>query len=203
MTEFVQIAMFSGLTRKRKWLLRMALAAGILIIALATAAISYPQTFLCLDSGPAKADVIIVLGGSAEDRPAYAAKLFQEQDAPKILVSGAGDDVIYRHILIASGVPRSAIQLEPNSRSTVENAQYCAPSLRKEHVQSAIIVTSWYHSRRALKCFEHYMPEIKFYSRPTYFALKHADWTKKMIRRIFLEYLKLPGYWVHYGVCPF
>ena len=36
--------------------------------------------------------------------------------------------------------------------------------------QRVIIVTSWYHSRRALACFEHYAPDMKFYSRPSYFG---------------------------------
>jgi len=192
-----------GLIRKRKCFLRMAQAAGILIIAFAIVAIFFPRVFLCVDSGPAKADIIIVLGGGAEDRPQYAAKLFKEHAAPKVLVSGAGDDEIYRWILVRDGVPRSAIQLESKSRTTRENAQFCAPLLRREGVQDAIIVTSWYHSRRALRCFEHDIPDIKFYSRPTYYGIKQADWSRIMIRRIFLEYLKLPGYWVRYGVCPF
>ncbi len=189
--------------RKRKIFLRLALAAGILIIAFAIVAAFFPRVFLCVDSGPAKADIIIVLGGGAEDRPQYAAKLFKEHVAPKVLVSGAGDDEIYRFILVADGVPRSAIQLESESRTTRENAQFCAPLLRRERVQSAVIVTSWYHSRRALRCFEHYIPGIKFYSRPDYYAVKRVGWSRTMIRRIFMEYLKLPGYWVRYGVCPF
>ncbi len=195
--------MFPGVTRKRTWFLRMALAAGITIIALAVVAIFFPKIFLCVDSGPVKADIIIVLGGGAEDRPDFAAKLFHDHAAAKILVSGAGDDEIYRSILVKEGVPRGAIQMEPKSRTTRENAEFCAPLLRREQVQNAIIVTSWYHSRRALRSFEHYIPDIKFYSRPTYFAVKRANWSRMMIRRIFLEYLKLPGYWVRYGVCPF
>jgi len=71
-------------------------------------------------------------------------------------------------------------------------------------VKRVILVTSWYHSRRALATFEHYAPEIKFYSRPSYFAFARADWPRKgLSKRIYLEYAKLPGYWVRYGVWPF
>jgi uncharacterized SAM-binding protein YcdF (DUF218 family) len=42
--------------------------------------------------------------------------------------------------------------------------------LRQMGAKRVIIVTSWYHSRRALACFEHYAPDIKFYSRPSYFG---------------------------------
>jgi uncharacterized SAM-binding protein YcdF (DUF218 family) len=76
--------------------------------------------------------------------------------------------------------------------------------LRAEKVRRVIIVTSWYHSRRALKCFEHFAPEIKFYSRPSYFAFAREDWTRLGIsKRMRLEFLKLPGYWIRYGVNPF
>jgi len=67
-----------------------------------------------------------------------------------------------------------------------------------------ILVTSWYHSRRVLASFEHYAPEIQFYSRPSYFAFARADWPhKKVEHRVYLEYPKLAGYWLRYGVRPF
>jgi uncharacterized SAM-binding protein YcdF (DUF218 family) len=66
-----------------------------------------------------------------------------------------------------------------------------------------IIVTSWYHSRRALHCFEHYAPDITFYSRPSYFGFARKDWKYKGIGKfVKSEYLKLIGYWARYGVCP-
>lgn len=197
--------MFCGVNRKRKWILRIALALVILFCVLAIAAIAFPQKFLCVDSGPVKADMIIVLGGGtgSHERPEQAAEFFKQQAAPKVIVSGAGDDEINRRILIQHGVPANVIQLESKSETTAQNAQFTIKLLRAEKIHSAIIVTSWYHSRRALETFEHYAPEIKFYSRPSYFALKRADWTHLTTKRIFLEYLKLPGYWIRYGVCPF
>ncbi len=197
--------MFCGVSRKKKWVLRIALAMVIAFCALAIAAIAFPQKFLCVDSGPAKADVIIILGGGtgSHERPGQAAKFFQEHDAPQIIVSGAGDDQINRRILIQNGVPENAIQLESKSETTAQNAQFTIKLLRAEKIHSAIIVTSWYHSRRALETFEHYAPEIKFYSRPSYFAFKRSDWTHAMTKRIYLEFAKLPGYWIRYGVCPF
>jgi uncharacterized SAM-binding protein YcdF (DUF218 family) len=197
--------MFCGVSRKKKWILRIALALIILFCALTIAAIVFPQKFLCVDSGPAKADVIIVLGGGTglHERPEQAAQFFKQNDAPRIIVSGAGDDEINRRILIQNGVPANVIQLEPKSETTAQNAQFTIKILRAEKIRSAIIVTSWYHSRRALDCFEHYAPEIKFYSRPSYFAFQRTDWTRVMTKRIYLEFAKLPGYWIRYGVCPF
>ena len=197
--------MFCGVNRKKKWILRIALALAVLFCALVIAAIAFPQKLLCVDSGPVKADVIIVLGGGtgSHERPEQAAEFFKKNDAPRIIVSGAGDDSINRRILIEQGVLANAIQLESKSETTAQNAQFTIKILRAEKIHSAIIVTSWYHSRRALETFEHYAPEIKFYSRPSYFAFNRVDWTHLMAKRIYLEFLKLPGYWIRYGVCPF
>jgi uncharacterized SAM-binding protein YcdF (DUF218 family) len=162
----------------------------------------FPQAFLCVDSGPVKADMIIVLGGGAHERPEYAAKLFLDHAAPRILISGLGDDEINRRILVRAGVPARDITVENKSKTTRENARFCVPLLRAEKVRSAIIVTSWYHSRRALKTFEHFAPGIKFYSRPSYYQYKHTHWSRDFSRRVYWEYIKLPGYWVGYGVWP-
>jgi len=168
------------------------------------AAYFYPQKFLCVDSGPVHADVMVVLGGESRDRPERALELFREQAAPRILVSGLGDDKIYRRFLTESGVPARLIQIEDQSRTTKENAIDTIQLLHKQNVRRIIIVTSWYHSRRALACFEHYGPEMQFYSRPSYFASRRADWARlKMTHRIYLEYPKLVGYWMCYGVSPF
>jgi uncharacterized SAM-binding protein YcdF (DUF218 family) len=180
------------------------LAATLLLFVLATAAIVFPKAFLCVDNGPAKADVIIVLGGAAWERPEYAAELFKEHAAPEIIVSGAGDNQIARLILLKDGVPPDAIRMESKSRTTSENARYSIEMMRQDKMHSAIIVTSWYHSRRALKCFEHYAPELQFFSWPAMFESTHWQWMhKEEIKRVYLEYLKLPGYWVRYGVSPF
>lgn len=197
--------MFCGVSRRRKWILRIALGLMIFCLALAAAAYCFPQQFLCMDSGAVKADALIVLGGgsSSHERPEAAAKFFREHEASRVFVSGEGDDEINREILMERGVPAKDIQLESHSRTTAENAQFTIKLLRAEHIQSAIIVTSWYHSRRALRTFQHYAPDIKFYSRPCYFEFKRSEWSELLTKRVYLEYAKLPGYWVRYGVCPF
>ena len=187
-----------------KWFFR-AVICGVLLLALAAVtAFFYPEKFLCVDSGRVSADVIVLLGGGSHERPERAAELFKAQAASRLIISGEGDDEINRQLLIQAGVPAGAIQLEGKSRTTRENAEFTIKLLRAEKVRSVIVVTSWYHSRRALKCFEHFAPEIKFYSRPSYFAFAREDWTRLGIsKRMRLEFLKLPGYWIRYGVNPF
>jgi uncharacterized SAM-binding protein YcdF (DUF218 family) len=189
-------------TRKRKWLLRIALALFTAFLLLAAVAILVPQQFLCVDSGPMQASVIVVLGGGQRDRSERAAELFKQRAAPLIIVSGAGDDQIHREILMQAGVPAAVIEVEGKSTTTRENAEFTVELLRAEKIRRVILVTSWYHSRRALKTFEQQAPEMKFYSRPSYFGLGRKDWSRAMAKRIYLEYLKLAGYWIRYGVCP-
>jgi len=185
-------------------LLKVFLLVTALLALVAVAAWFYPEKFLCVDSGPVSADVLVVLGGGVHERPVRAAELFQQHAAPRILLTGAGDDVINLSILLKDGVPRGNIERESDSLTTRENAIFSIKRLRAQHVRSVILVTTWYHARRALKTFEHYAPEIKFYSRPSYYAFDRDDWSKPgNFKRMRLEFLKLPGYWLRYGVNPF
>ncbi len=182
-----------------------ALIVTLLVAVLVGVASYYPEKFLCVDSGKAvTAEVIVILGGGLHERPERAAELFKQGVAPRIIISGAGDDWINRAILLQAGVPASAIELESDSTTTRENAEFTIKRLREQKVQTVILVTSWYHSRRALKTFEHFAPEIQFYSRPSYYAFDRDEWKQKGNgKRMRLEFLKLPGYWIRYGVNPF
>lgn len=202
--------------KRRRIILRLGLSVAGLLILLAAVLWLFPEQILTVDSGPVKADVLVVLGGAGPDRTERAAQLFKAGEAPRILVSGWGDCLANQHLLERDGVPAGDIILECRSRTTRENAKFSIPLLRALNARRVIIVTSWYHSRRALRCFEHYAPATRFYSRPSYYGYvgrtdkenqptartRKAEW--KVVRGYAdSEYLKLLGYWVCYGVCPF
>ena len=147
---------------------RLALAGFFLLVVLATAAFLYPQQVLTIDSGEVKADALVVLGGG-DGRADRGAELYQAGAAPMIVVSGYGDCRQNVQELERLGVPTSAIMAEPAARTTLENAKLSVPLLRAMRARRVILVTSWYHSRRALACFEHVAPDLHFYSRPSYF----------------------------------
>lgn len=187
-----------------KWFFRTVTVCTLLIVTVVALGYFYPEKFLCVDSGKASAEVIVVLGGGLHERPERAAQLYRLHDAPRIIISGAGDNWINRALLIKEGVPARDIQMEGDSTTTRENAEYTIKLLRKENVHSVILVTTWYHSRRALKTFEHYAPDIKFYSRPSYYGFAAEEWSQHGNgRRMRMEFLKLPGYWIWYGINPF
>jgi len=187
----------------KRRLLWISLGAVVALLVAALACYLFPHQILTVDSGPVKADALVVLGG-IPDRAGHAAELFKQGDAPEILVSGNGDCVSNEKLLEQDGVTNAAIILECSSHTTRENAEFSIALLRAQGAKSAIIVTSWYHSRRALSCFRHYAPEIQFYSRPSHYAYARSEWSRAGIwRYIRLEYMKILGYWLRYGICPF
>ena len=176
-------------------------APGALFAVVATAAWFFPRQVLCVDSGEVKADVLVLLGGGGIERPDRAVQLFHAHEASVIICSGFGDCDSNKLELHRNGISDTAISTERLSHNTSENARFCIPLLRALGARRVIIVTTWYHSRRALRCFEHYAPDIQFFSRPAYLGYDAKD--RGAVRRyINLEYPKLLGYWLRYGVCP-
>ncbi len=150
-----------------------------------------------------RADAIVVLGGDGAPRAAVAAALFRSGMAPWVLVSGDGDCLEIREVLVASGVPQKAIRIECSSRNTMENAEFSAAIMRSMEVRRALVVTSWYHSRRALGCFRKAAPVVEFMSVPA--SMNESVWHLAWYgggSRIVLEYLKIGWYLLHYGVAP-
>ena len=192
------------LTLKLKRWQKLALVVGAVFVILALVALSAPEALLRVDSGEVRADALVVLGGRAPERCARAAELFLAGVAPKIIVSGAEDALDNKRVLVNKGVPAAAIEVERNSKTTRQNARFSIPLLRAIGARRVIIVTSWYHSRRGLHCFQHYAPDIQFFSRPAYSDDSRSGWSLRPTGRyVRLEYLKLAGYWACYGVWPF
>lgn len=142
--------------------LALIIAAGLYALALVSA-----ESLLVQREAPAHADIIVVLGGDAPTRSVQAAKLWLEGKAPLILVSGYGDCAITKQSLATRGVDPAAIRMECGSNSTWENARFSQPILIDMRVNSAILVTSWFHSKRAVKLFRAWMPSIQWISIPT------------------------------------
>ena len=197
---------FKVINKKPHWLWRwkgwliLLLVPGLLVFV----GWRFPQELLLVDAGPVKADVIVVLGGGPTVRPERAAVLYRAGESLKILVCGSGDDLANQRMLESNGVPASVIWRESKSHTTFENAKFSIPLLRQMGAKRVIIVTSWYHSRRALATFKHLAPDITFYSRPSYYAYARSEWSSTGLKGyIKMEYLKITGYWLCHGVWPF
>ena len=151
----------------RASVLAAAALAAIAVFVLYLCLVALAEPLLTVRDAFARTDVIVVLGGDGPPRAAKAAELWLAGLAPRILVSGDGDCLYIRDAMIAAGVSRGAITTECRSGSTRENAQLSAPILAGSETASATLVTSWYHSRRALASFERACPRIDWKSNPT------------------------------------
>lgn len=178
------------------WILALslvALAAGVL----------FSKSLLVVETNVKPAQVIIVPGGGGVERPARAVELLRKGSAPRVLLSGAGEDPAMRAKLREERIPDARILLESKSASTKENAEFTAEILRAQKITNAIIVTSWYHSRRALACFQKLAPDIHFQSAPskpnvTSFNIP----TAKDAGYAAMEYLKMVWYAVRWRIFP-
>jgi uncharacterized SAM-binding protein YcdF (DUF218 family) len=178
----------------RCWL--AALAA--LVLALAVALFMFDLQLLCVTSRLKSSDAIVVLGGEPVIRAEHAAHLATNGLAPLVIISGSGDCESNRRVIVRHGVPTNHIELECASRTTQENALLTVKLLRERKCQRVILVTSWFHSRRALGSFRKYAPEIEFISAP---VQRIRPWRYER-GYIMSEYLKTIGYALRYGIWP-
>jgi uncharacterized SAM-binding protein YcdF (DUF218 family) len=94
--------------------------------------------------------------------------------------------------------------METQAMSTYENAVFLKPMMALSHVESALIVTSPFHTRRALATFRKVMPDVDFGIVSASLARwKTPEGERNLNHLAFLEFFKILDYWVIYGISPF
>ena len=160
---------------------------GLLIVAL----VATSGRFLVVNQ-PRRSDVIVVLAGETDRRPARGLELLDQGYAPRLILDVPAEARIYEwsQIEIArkyvEGLPQaSAITVCPiYGRSTRDEAQDVVRCLRGISAHSILLVTSDYHTRRALSIFSRALPAV--YSIAAAFDSsefgvqwwKHREWAK-------------------------
>jgi len=149
--------------------------------------------YLVVNEEPRPSDVIIVLSGGEFQRVEYGVKLLQQGYADKILFSGGSAQVLRRRA-ISQGVTEEQMLLETKSGTTFENALYSANIMREQGFNSAIIVTSPYHTRRVSIIFNEIFKdwEITISPYPYDESISSNWWKDRATAEIVIsEYLKL------------
>jgi hypothetical protein len=186
---------------------RAKLALLALIVGALALLASRSAAFLVVDR-PERADAILVLDGENDRRPERAMELFRQGYAPKVVLNLAAGWRIYG--IPVMDVARQAIQALPPAEaaavslcpitglSTKAEAKQAAACLRKLGARSALIVTSDYHTRRALDVLRREVPDLRFSVAaahdPEQFGTawwKHRQWAK----RTFDEWVRLAWWW--------
>ncbi len=119
------------------------------------------------------ADLIVSLGGSFHcERELVAAELFRQKRGAYVTVSGvpAGKyghtaDSLQR-TMVAAGVPDERVLAMRDNFNTRTEAKTLVQIMRQRGWRRAIIVTSAFHSRRALFTIEREARDLEFYSVP-------------------------------------
>jgi uncharacterized SAM-binding protein YcdF (DUF218 family) len=111
----------------------------------------------------------VVLGRGSElqqDRVQVAAQLWQSQRAPLIFVSGTYDAPLMAGSLAKLGVTPSAIDGEPCSRTTEQNAQFTAALLQPRGIHKIVLVTDPPHMLRSVLTFRSFGFEVIAHPNP-------------------------------------
>ncbi len=161
------------------------------------------------------ADVIVVLSGGGPERAVHGIQLYRQGVAPKICFTGDRpmpelpsftDGQLARDLAVREGVPAEDIYLLKTT-STWEDAQHIAAGVKQHGLHRIVLVTNWYHSRRALAVVRKHLAGAQvevFYSPPPRSArCPDRCWSRdEWILMIVNEWFKIGWYWLKYGISP-
>ena len=144
---------------KRWWIVSVA-------IAMAVIAFAANAGWLLVVDKPEHSDLIVVLAGETDYRPASALKLLRQGYAPRILLDVPasaklfGTDEIALANKYVQELPESAeIAICPiDGLSTKEESHDVERCLKREPASRILLVTSDFHTRRALSIFRREIP---------------------------------------------
>ena len=167
-----------------------------------------------------ESDVILVLMGSVYDRILEAVDLYQESYSGKIILINSyiaakdiiidrglqayGNTLLCKMAAVDMGIPEEdIIVLDGNSRSTQDEAITFREYIKKnEEIDSIIIVTTKFHSRRARQIFVKALSslnrEIEICVRSSKYDMSKVDewWrNREDFEWVVFEYLKLANFY--------
>ncbi len=189
----------------------MALTLSILVLAAIIVWLPWIGTWLAMSPSPQPVDAIVVLG-SDSSRYAHGIELYRQGFAPELWITG-DETMPVGAISFAQqmareiekvGVPRTAIHVLATT-STWEDGREIAALAQARHIHRILVVTSWYHNRRALCVIRQHLGDSGvdvYYDPPLDSAYGPTQWWRSGDRRgvVFSELVKLGGYAVRYGL---
>jgi uncharacterized SAM-binding protein YcdF (DUF218 family) len=154
--------------------------------------------FLVINQSPKSSDVIIVLSGDS-GRVEYGVELYHSGIADKIMFSGGNETGEMIGLAQSLGVPPGAILVDNKSHTTFDNAKNSAEIMKTQGFNTAVMVTSAYHTRRASIMFERFFKgfSVTVCAVPYDQSLSLNWWRSPVTARVVIsEYLKLFYYFL-------
>ncbi|PYV48902.1 MAG: hypothetical protein DMG94_02300 [Acidobacteria bacterium] len=140
----------------------------IVLIALALFLFSTSGHFLIVNR-PQHADAIVVLAGESDRRPALGLQLLQQGYAPRMVLDVPANAKIYDETMLQ--ISQQYVRELPQAQSVIicpiyglstkAESQDVSQCLRTLGIHSILVVTSDYHTRRALSTFRHELPGMQ------------------------------------------
>jgi uncharacterized SAM-binding protein YcdF (DUF218 family) len=176
---------------------------GLVVVAVLTHSLwmAWMGTWLVHADEPFRADVIVVLAGDPYgNRILKGAELAKQGFAPQVMVSGPAGlyDLHECDLAIPFAVRRGYpaawfIPVPHEAHSTDEEALVLAPVLATMHAHRVIVVTSDYHTRRALRILHARWPgmELRMVAARDEYFTPGGWWHNREGRKVFfLEWTK-------------
>jgi uncharacterized SAM-binding protein YcdF (DUF218 family) len=141
----------------------------LFLVALLAALASQAARFLVVNE-PEKSDAIVVLAGDTKVRPVRGLDLLRQGMAPRLFLDAETRDVIYDQPLVeivqkyVNGLGEAnRVSVCPiTGYSTIAEADDVSRCLQSLGAHRVLIVTSEFHTRRALMIFRHRLPQYQF-----------------------------------------
>lgn len=209
--------------RWRWWLLAVAVVVttGWVVVAARTLWLPLPAEWLRVQDPVAKADAVFILSGNVVWRAPLAARLYREDRAPRLLVTGGyysdyflvltgehlTDAEVVARVLSKLGVPRSAMTLVKGGTSTYEEALILRKQVDDLGLRSVIVVTSNFQSRRARWIFRKVLRDRSValsFVEANHAVFTPRDWWRheEGLITVSNEYIKLVYYALRYRDVP-
>lgn len=183
-------------TGKRIWIV-----AGVVLAVLVVEFAAHAGSILVVNN-PQRSDVILVLAGETDYRPARALELLDSGYARRVIIDVPADASVYGFTNL--DLAKEYVQRLPQAASmevcpivglsTKDEALDAEKCLERNKATRVLIVTSDFHTRRALSTLRHQLPAIEFSVAASFdetqFGTRwwtHREWAKTC----FYEWLRL------------
>jgi uncharacterized SAM-binding protein YcdF (DUF218 family) len=173
----------------------------LFLVAILAALASQAARFLVVDE-PEKSDAIVVLAGDTKVRPVRGLDLLRHGMAPRLFLDAETRDVIYDQPLVdlvqkyvnSLGEANRVLVCPITGYSTIAEADDVSRCLQSLGPHRVLIVTSDYHTRRALMIFRHCLPQYQFSAAAAHNPAQFGEawWTNREWAKVtFDEWMKM------------
>ena len=198
---------------------------ALVVVCVSLALSTHAARWLIVREPLADADALVVMAAGASaytERLHHAGELFRSGQGDRVLLTDDGQRGYWSRelqrnptsveraamVLERAGVPRDRIEVLPGiMHGTIDEARAVKRHATANRVRSLLVVTSPYHSRRAVWTFRHVLrgddvvvgsdpvPMTPTTPEPASWWVRRSGW-----RSVGAEFVKLPYYWLVYGL---